>query len=399
MEYPGWNGWNEQENPASWYTSPWSGPPYDPGSQYYPPPEQPYYEQPYYGPPQEQSYYYPPPEQQYYPPAEQPYYYPPAEQPYYSPPPVQYWPPPEPEPLPQLGDLLEDADEEEDAEEEAPGRRSTLRKVLSIAINVLFFAVCLTVITGAVAFTFSNKPDKAFFGFRIYNVVSESMTPTVQLDGSLLKGGFKKGDAIIVKVALPEKVKSGDILTLWTNPDPQPDDVPLTHRCVEVLPSDQDGELVYFRTKGDHNADEDPAPFPGSWLIGIKVLTLPKMGTVLDFAQENKVLTIALSVTTLAVIFLLFVLLSRRPNDKTEEEQPPQEEPEPEPMPEPWPESPPVWPAPAPAYAYETPPAWPGYPAYADAYGAAYENQQWLQPEYQQAYQAYDPSWQWYQGL
>lgn len=375
MEYPGWNAWNEQENPASWYISPWSNLSYDPNLQY-PPPEQQFY------PAREQQYCYPIPERQYY--------YPPPEQLYYSPPAQQYWPPPEPEPAPQLWELLEEADEEDD-EEEAAENRLTLRRALPIAINVLFFAVCLTLIAGAIAVTVSSRPDKSFFGYRIYSVVSESMEPTVQEDFTLPKGGFYKGDAIIVKLALPEKVKPGDILTMWTTDDPQEDDIPLTHRCMEVLAGYQGDSQIYFVTKGDHNRDYDPSPIPGRQLIGIKVLTLPKMGIVFGFAQDNKALTVALSITTLAVFFLLYVLLSRRKEDEAEEEDSPQDED----MPEPLPDAPPIWPAPA--YAYEAYPVWAGYTGHTDAYGAAWMNQEW-QPAYQEQ-QAYDPSWQWYQGM
>jgi len=215
-------------------------------------------------------------------------------------------------------------------------------------------------IAGAVAFTYSTNPDKSFFGLRIYNVVSESMTPTVQEDGTIPKGGFRKGDAIIVKKTFPENVKRGDILTVWT--DREKIGIPLTHRCVEIIDGMIDDPQLHFITKGDRNKDND-APIPGSQLIGVKILTLPKLGTVLNFAQEYKALTILLCLGAAALVFAIFVLLSRKSAGKARGPKlPPAIEPYPLPKPQPvlepvlWPE-PAAWPEPiVPMPAYD-----PGY--------------------------------------
>lgn len=359
--------WNEQETSPSWNQTPWestpwtgvpwSGVPYDPNAQW---------QQPYAPAPQAQQY--PPQEQPYSPPQEQ-YTYP-----------QQYDDPPQPQAPPprtfwdELRDLealgLDDVYWEDlEEEEEAPEQKRTARRVLSIIANVVFFGCCITLITAAVAFMLSNSPDKAFFGYRVYNVVSESMTPTQQLDGSQLKGGFYKGDAIIVKLALPEGVQPGDIITVWTSADKT--GTPLTHRCMEVLMDYNGDAQLYFRTKGDANQAYDNDPTPGNRLIGIKVATLPHLGEVLNFAQEHKLLTACLCVGTMALIFLGFVLLSRKPGPPARKKKTSDE---PDKTGEPDETYEPDEPLPAPAYACAAP--------------------AWQEPQGD-----YDRSWQWYQEM
>jgi signal peptidase I len=372
MDYPVWNG-NGQEAPQ-WNGGPWDGAFY--GAGYFHDPNGSCAWQPYAYPVPDWQYNYPPPEQ-------------------YLPPPEQYLPPPEqypPQPEPRIWDVLEDADEEA-GEDSSQAKRLTPRRLLSVALNVLFLAACLVLIAGAIAFTFSNDPQKALFGYRIYSVISESMTPTVQEDGEIPKGGFYKGDAIIVKLALPEKVKPGDIITVRTTPEPQEGDdssLPLTHRCMKVLYGHNDDGQIYFVTKGDHNRSYDPDPIPGSQLVGIKVLNLPKMGDVLTFVKTHKLVSILLSVAVLVLLFLLFVLFSRRPGETSGEKRGEEGNQAP---------PPPACPVPVfsgiPSVAEYPPHSVAEYPP---PFGAPY-GEQWQWQGYQQDYQPYDPSWQWYRGM
>jgi signal peptidase I len=203
---------------------------------------------------------------------------------------------------------LPQASVEEAAE---PRDKRGRRGVLSLVLNVLVFALCVVLTGGAVAFTVSNKKDKSFFGYRFYNVLSESMTPTIQPDGTMPKGGFYTGDAIIVKLIAPENVKVDDIITYNTS-SAQIDDPPLTHRVVEIVRRDNG---LYFVTKGDHNATTDPE-LPSTALIGVKVAAIPKLGHVMRFAQKHFALTIVICVTVMGIVFVLFLLTSLRSDGK-----------------------------------------------------------------------------------
>lgn len=196
-------------------------------------------------------------------------------------------------------------DEALDDSPEPPRRKS--RIVWSILTNILFFVVSLSVILGSVLFTFSKNPEKALFGYRVFRVETDSMTPTYQPDGSVFKGGFLPGDAIIVKLTDAHTVEVGDIITV--NQTGQT--LTLTHRVAEIITGyGQDETGIAFVTKGDHNAEYDTDPAPGSSLVGIKVLTLPYMGTVFAFAQANFIVTVALCALAVLLSFLLFLLVS-----------------------------------------------------------------------------------------
>ncbi|MDR0531505.1 MAG: signal peptidase I [Oscillospiraceae bacterium] len=198
-----------------------------------------------------------------------------------------------------------------------PGWLTRALRVFSFALNIMVFIVCAGIMTGAIIFSSSKNPGKSFFGLHFYNVLSESMTPTQQLDGSRPKGGFYKGDAIVVKTQTAEKIKVGQIITFWRNPAQKGLEDPWTHRVVEIIPPDgSDTSAVAFVTKGDYNNSVDYPPVQGNDVIGVKLFSLPMLGRVLGFAQRHLALTILFCVLISAGIFVLFLwvlkLSSRR---------------------------------------------------------------------------------------
>jgi len=81
-------------------------------------------------------------------------------------------------------------------------RRKGMPKTLALALNILVYVLCAAVITVSMIVRFGGD-EGSIFGYRIYNVVSGSMTPTPQANGETLKGGFRENDAIIVKNTAP----------------------------------------------------------------------------------------------------------------------------------------------------------------------------------------------------
>ncbi|MDR2525464.1 MAG: signal peptidase I [Oscillospiraceae bacterium] len=202
-------------------------------------------------------------------------------------------------------------------QEQAPKPRKPVRRLMAAVTNILMFAVVLAVIGGAIAFRTSTDPEKNFFGYRFYNVLTPSMTPTQQKDGTTPKGGFHAGDLIFVKMTEPEEVQVGDIVTF--NPDSNAKDgqstTNLTHRVVEI--KDQlGGEAgIYFVTKGDANNAPDP-PIPGDAVIGVKVAHIPKLGTILRAVEKQKALAIVMCAAICVLIFTLFYFFSKEEFDE-----------------------------------------------------------------------------------
>ena len=113
----------------------------------------------------------------------------------------------------------------------------TVSTVLVIAVFV-FLAVML----GVVLYQRAHGGEANFFGYYLYDVMSDSMEPTI-----------KVGEVIISKkVEDAGALKVGDVIT-FTAPSGQLEGYNITHRIVEIA-FKEDGNVDYFKTKGDSPA-------------------------------------------------------------------------------------------------------------------------------------------------
>lgn len=110
-----------------------------------------------------------------------------------------------------------------------------LRVIITIALAAFILVVCLQ--------RFSNNKI-SFFNFRMFTVVSQSMTPKYDI-----------GDVLISKETGPSKIEEGDVISYLGSYGDFSGKV-ITHRVVGVEKR-EDGKY-YFRTKGDANIVEDP---------------------------------------------------------------------------------------------------------------------------------------------
>lgn len=119
-----------------------------------------------------------------------------------------------------------------------------LRKKLNVTVTILMILciclclfVCMQVIMGK---------EASVFGFRIYNILTGSMEPTIPT-----------GTNVIVHEVNPETLKTGDIIT-FISEEAAIYGSANTHRIVAVE-TDEAGRLC-FRTRGDANSAEDLLP-------------------------------------------------------------------------------------------------------------------------------------------
>lgn len=160
-----------------------------------------------------------------------------------------------------------------------PEARSAVgKKVFNFFYNALFYGVTLGIVVMSLMFTFSSKSSASIFGYRFYNVLTNSMVP--QKGGP--KGGFYAGDVVIVKVMDGSQVKKGDIVTFAVGNDGRY----LTHRVAKRLDELNGKEGKYIVTKGDANKNNDP-PIEEDKILGKVTFTLPKVGVILDFIREQ----------------------------------------------------------------------------------------------------------------
>ena len=112
---------------------------------------------------------------------------------------------------------------------------SLFRTIVTI-ILVILIAVIVTQ-------RVSNN-QKAIAGFRVFNVITESMVPE-----------YKVGDTILTKTVNPSELKIGDDITYMGKKDPFKGMI-ITHRIVKIE-KQEDGKYS-IQTKGLANDIEDP---------------------------------------------------------------------------------------------------------------------------------------------
>ena len=220
---------------------------------------------------------------------------------------------------------------------DAPPHISKKRRVIALIANAMVFVVFFTILAGVLAFVFANDSDRAIFGYRMFHVASDSMAPVPQPDGTLLPDGFRRHDAIIVRIADAHQVQVGDIVTLCRGET----QYPLTHRVTYVLDNFYDETGIGFITRGDGNSYSDP-PSGGSQLLGIKVASIPRIGHVFYFAQNRVALTIFLCTGLMVGVFVLFIMSLRKPSEPDETNKPSRRRKKPEEAPAPAPASEPL---------------------------------------------------------
>lgn len=116
------------------------------------------------------------------------------------------------------------------------------KKIYNIVSTILVLAVFvfLIVVIGVVMYQRKHNGDAKLFGYYMFNVISNSMEPTVNV-----------GDVILAKeVDDVNALKEGDVIT-FTAPSGDFNGYNITHRIVEVVKND-DGTVKYFKTKGDN---------------------------------------------------------------------------------------------------------------------------------------------------
>ena len=189
-------------------------------------------------------------------------------------------------------------------------KKSTNRKIFLFVYNLFFYTLTIGILLSSLMFAFSEKSDAAIFGYRFYQVLTNSMAP--QPDSP--SRGFYAGDIVLVKMADGSQVKEGDIVTFQVGEG----DRYLTHRMVERLDELNGEKGDYIVTKGDANNSKDP-PISADRIYGKVAFVIPKMGSVLNFVQENLWLCLVCVLSTFGFFLVLKAYFlqpepARRPN-------------------------------------------------------------------------------------
>ena len=168
---------------------------------------------------------------------------------------------------------------------------STLKIISSVFLVILAVLVFLLV-------------GMKWIGFDVYTVLSGSMEPE-----------FMTGSIIYVKEVDPDELKVKDIITFEI-----PGGTVATHRIIELVPDEQNPEIIRFRTKGDNNDVEDGGLIDKSQVIGSPVFNVPYLGYLAEYIQNPSGRFFAIAAGAFLLLLVLAPdLLTENPKKKKEE--------------------------------------------------------------------------------
>ncbi|WP_348920834.1 signal peptidase I [Enterococcus rotai] len=177
-------------------------------------------------------------------------------------------------------------------------RSSPKNKMLKNVLDLLFYIITLGLICMSILFAFSDDQNKTILGYRIFNVLTNSMAPN---ERDQKQGGFYAGDVIIVKDIQGNTAKEGEVITYRPS---MKSEAFLTHRVIKKLNHLNETKGTYYVTKGDNNDTED-LPISEKQVVGKKILVFPKIGTILKFIRKNFIVSIIFMLSVFGFILVI----------------------------------------------------------------------------------------------
>lgn len=153
-----------------------------------------------------------------------------------------------------------------------------------IILNILIILFIINLIL-------SFEENTHILGIYMFNIVSESMEPTLEIN-----------DVVLVQKCQPTELKIGDIITF------KQEDRIISHRILDI---DKKGETIKFKTKGDNNKIPDPDKVNAEQIYGKVVFKIKKVGKAISYIQNIRGF---INVAILAVI--IYILVSLRDKQK-----------------------------------------------------------------------------------
>ncbi len=139
-------------------------------------------------------------------------------------------------------------------------------------------------------------------GYDVFTVLSGSMEPEIHT-----------GSVVYVKDVDYKELKVGDVITYMLD-----EDTFSTHRIVEIIPDEDDPEVIRFKTKGDANASADGAPVHCQNVIGSPKFSIPYLGYLAEFIKNppGTYVAIAAGIILLILVFLPEILSDDKEKEK-----------------------------------------------------------------------------------
>ena len=154
--------------------------------------------------------------------------------------------------------------------------------ILEIILVVIASLLCLIVVSQRIF-----GENKSFFGFRMFNIITSSMKPELEV-----------GDIILVKETDYDKIKIGDNIT-YKGMSQEVNGKIVTHKVKNII--DEDGKKIFY-TKGINSETVDPAVYEEQvfGIVKYKFIILSIL---------NSIITTKIGFISLIVLPLLYILV------------------------------------------------------------------------------------------
>ena len=169
-------------------------------------------------------------------------------------------------------------------------RKNALKKTL----KKIFFTFLIIIAIINIIFLYNTSKgveSPSIFGIYFFNIVSGSMSPTLEIN-----------DVILVKKTNVEKLKIDDIITFTV------DGKIISHRIVKVL--DRTNEKA-FLTKGDNNEIVDEGYVNKEQIYGKVIFHIPKIGEIVKYIQNKNGF-----INIISLVIISFILISMKDEKK-----------------------------------------------------------------------------------
>ena len=163
-------------------------------------------------------------------------------------------------------------------------KRMTKKIFKYIILSVLIILFIINLIL-------SFEENTHIFGIYMFNIVSESMEPTLEIN-----------DVVVVQRCEPSQLQKKDIITF------QQDNRIISHRIMDIT---KENGTIKFKTKGDNNDIPDPGKVEEGQVYGKVLFPIKKIGKAVSYIQNARgFINIAIFVV------IVFVLVSLRDKQK-----------------------------------------------------------------------------------
>lgn len=143
-------------------------------------------------------------------------------------------------------------------------------------------------VAGLTAFSALNIPGS----YKLMVVQSGSMEPAI-----------KTGSIVVIKPE--ENYQKGDVITFK---DPEKPKITVTHRILEVK---NDSGSITYTTKGDANKTSDMSKVGKNQVLGKEVLSVPRVGYLIDFAKTREGLIILVIIPAVIIVYSEILSIKR----------------------------------------------------------------------------------------